>query len=47
MAAKGGGHSFMGLWKAQNGLTIDMRSLAAKDGVKIDPKGRTARVSGG
>ena len=46
LAAKGGGHSIMGLWKAQNGLTIDLRSLAAKEGITADPEARTARVTG-
>jgi len=44
LAIRGGGHNGGGLGSVDDGLVID---LAAMNGIRIDPAGRTARVEGG
>ena len=44
LAIRGGGHNGGGLGVCDNGLVVD---LSCMRGVRVDPKGRTARVEGG
>ena len=44
VAIRGGGHNGAGLASCDDGLVID---LSLMKGVRVDPKGRTARVAGG
>jgi FAD binding domain/Berberine and berberine like len=44
IAARGGGHNGPGLCSVDDGLVID---LSAMTGVRVDPRGRTARVGPG
>ncbi len=44
LAVRGGGHSTPGYGSCDDGVTLDLSSIR---NVRVDPKGRTARVGGG
>ncbi|HVS03770.1 MAG TPA: FAD-binding oxidoreductase [Thermoanaerobaculia bacterium] len=44
LAVRGGGHSYAGLGSCDDGLVLD---LSPMDGVRVDPRAKTARVGAG